>query len=76
MMERQNIAYRVIRCKRKTTALYVKEGEATVRAPFFVTAKEIDAFVTSHHSWILQKQQEQLRLRHKKNSLPLPVKAP
>ena len=66
-MSKQNIIYQIIRCKRKTTALYVKaEGNIIVRAPFFISNEQIDAFVQSHSHWILQKQREQQRLQLQK----------
>jgi len=53
-MNKQSIVYQIIRCKRKSTALYVKEGgNVVVRAPFFVSNEQIDGFVQSHYRWIL-----------------------
>lgn len=66
-MNKQNIVYQIIRCKRKTTALYVKEGgKVLVRAPFFISNEQIDLFVQSHYHWILQKQSEQQNMQLKK----------
>ena len=66
-MNKQSIVYQIIRCKRKSTALYVKEGgNVVVRAPFFVSNEQIDGFVQSHYHWILQKQSEQQNLQQKK----------
>ena len=66
-MNKQSIVYQIIRCKRKSTALYVKEGgNVVVRAPFFVSNEQIDGFVQSHYRWILQKQSEQQNLQQKK----------
>ena len=66
-MNKQSIVYQIIRCKRKSTALYVKEGgNVVVRAPFFVSNEQIDGFVQSHYLWILQKQSEQQNLQQKK----------
>ena len=48
-MNKQSIVYQIIRCKRKSTALYVKEGgNVVVRAPFFVSNEQIDGFVQAH----------------------------
>ena len=66
-MNKQSIVYQIIRCKRKSTALYVKVGgNVVVRAPFFVSNEQIDGFVQSHYLWILQKQSEQQNLQQKK----------
>ena len=68
-MNKQSIVYQIIRCKRKSTALYVKEGgNVVVRAPFFVSNEQIDGFVQSHYRWILQKQSEQQNLQQKKEN--------
>ena len=66
-MNKQSITYQIIRCKRKSTAIYVKEGgTVVVRAPFFISNEQIDAFVQSHYHWILLKQSEQQSLQQKK----------
>ena len=63
-MNKQSITYQIIRCKRKSTAIYVKEGgTVVVRAPFFISNEQIDAFVQSHYHWILLKQSEQQSLQ-------------
>ena len=54
------IAYTLNRSKRKTLALYVRNGEVEVRAPVGVSKKDIDKFVTSKESWITE------RLSHSK----------
>ena len=66
-MNKQSITYQIIRCKRKSTAIYVKEGgTVVVRAPFLISNEQIDAFVQSHYHWILLKQSEQQSLQQKK----------
>ena len=50
----------VIRSRRKTLALQVKEGgEVVVRAPLYVRQREIRSFVEEHLDWI-EKQQRRL----------------
>lgn len=56
----------IIRSDRKTMALEVTPSGLLVRAPLFVTEKQIETFVSSHRQWIekqlakLEKRQEQL----------------
>ena len=50
----------VIRSRRKTLSLQVREGGAVlVRAPLYVRQKEIRSFVEDHMDWI-EKQQKKL----------------
>ncbi len=47
------IPYRLVRSQRKTLAIVVRPGqEVLVRAPFFVSQKEIDRFVDSRADWV------------------------
>ena len=74
-MNKQSIVYQIIRCKRKSTALYVKEGgNVVVRAPFFISNEQIDAFVQSHYHWILQNRVSNRIYSRKKNIFQLPIK--
>ena len=53
--------YKLIRSRRKTLGLEVRNGEVTVRAPLFAARSSIDAFVASHSDWIeerLRREQE------------------
>ncbi len=52
--------FRIVRSKRRTISLEVKEEEIIVRAPYEVSVKDIDAFVNSHRKWI-EKRIEKLR---------------
>lgn len=71
-MSKEQVQYQLIRCKRKSTALYVKNtGEVVVRAPYFVSSALVEAFVQSHKEWVLQKQAEQLRQQKKKEAFSL-----
>jgi len=47
--------YTLIRSKRKTITLYVKDGKVEVRAPLNSPKKRIDRFVASKEKWITQK---------------------
>ena len=49
------IEYTLIRSKRKTMALYVREGALEVRAPLKISKKEIDKFILSKEKWINEK---------------------
>ena len=44
--------FRIIRSKRTTLALEIKDEEIIVRAPQGASVREIDAFVNSHKDWI------------------------
>ena len=47
------INYKIIRAKRKTVSLSVNDKlEIIVRAPYFVSEKEIDEFVFSNEKWL------------------------
>jgi predicted metal-dependent hydrolase len=49
------ITYTLNRSKRKTLALYVRNGEVEVRAPLKVSKRDIDKFVVSKEKWITDK---------------------
>jgi len=46
------MTYKIIRSRRKTIGLQVKDGEVFVRAPYWMTNAEIQSFVIKHASWI------------------------
>jgi len=48
------ITYTLTRSKRKTTAIYVRDGKVEVRAPLHVPVHEIDRFVSEKEEWILK----------------------
>jgi len=50
-----NIAYSLTRSKRKTAAIYIRDGIVDVRAPLKMPIKEIDKFVSSKEEWITKK---------------------
>ena len=47
--------YRIVRAARKTLAVYVRNELVEVRAPVYVSEKEINEFVRRHGDWILRK---------------------
>jgi len=49
------IEYTLTRSKRKTIALYVKNGGVEVRVPFRASKRDIDRFVVSKEKWIRDK---------------------
>ena len=61
-----NMQYIVIRSSRKTVSLQIKNGELTVRAPFFMSDAEIEQFVLSHEDWINKHFEA---ARHRENKL-------
>ena len=42
----------IIRSKRKTLSMELKDGAVTVRAPKWVSRREIDEFIESHQEWL------------------------
>jgi len=46
------VEYELIRTKRKTIAIYIRDGRVIVRAPMRAPVREIDAFVFSKLDWI------------------------
>lgn len=57
------MTYTLIRSKRKTIAIYIKDAAIEVRAPLGLPKREIDTFVAKKEKWIrsnLQKSQEWL----------------
>jgi len=49
------ITYTLNRSKRKTLALYVRNGEVEVRAPLKASKRDIDKYVVSKEKWIKDK---------------------
>ena len=50
--------YTLIRSKRKTVALYIRDGCLIVRAPLKMPIKDIKNFMFAHREWILSKLQK------------------
>ena len=60
------IEYILTRTRRRSIALYVREGVVEVRAPVRILKSEIDKFVVSKEKWIANKlaaSQEQAECR-------------
>ena len=57
---------KIIRSKRRTIAVGVKNGEAVVRAPYYVTKNEIENFVAANAEWIAGRIAEQ-KIKEEKN---------
>ena len=49
----------VLRTNRKTLTLYIKHQKVLVRCPLRATDKEIDEFIHSNHSWIIDRLKEE-----------------
>ncbi|MBQ9679751.1 MAG: M48 family metallopeptidase [Ruminococcus sp.] len=59
--------YTLIKSRRKTISLEVREDGLIVRAPNRTTRKEADAFVQKHASWV-EKQRQKIALRKQQNA--------
>lgn len=46
------VEYQVVRSRRKTMVIHVRHEKVEVRAPLFVSEREIGRFVDSHREWI------------------------
>ena len=46
------INYTLTRSKRKTIALYVRNGAVEVRAPLKIAKRDIDKFIISKEKWV------------------------
>lgn len=68
----ERIGYRVIRSKRRTIAIQIKDNnEIIVRAPLYASSSQILKFVTSKEDWILKhlsakKEEEDVRVLSEK----------
>lgn len=68
--EGKKINYQIIRSKRKTLAIHIKNGKMEVRAPLKMPKTHIDIFVASKEDWItvkLAQSKEELGRRDKFN---------
>ena len=56
--------YQLIRSRRKTVALEIRpDGTLLVRAPYRMTARDIETFLGQHQSWIEKHQKKVLKAR-------------
>lgn len=58
--------FKLIRSRRKTISLQVKDGDIVVRAPLRASKKSIIAFVDSHRDWI---EKQKIKEEEKKKAL-------
>lgn len=65
------IDYTLTRSKRKTIAIYVREGMVEVRAPLKTPIRDIDKFVALKEQWILEKLAKLNRQATKRESFVL-----
>lgn len=59
--------YSLIRSKRKTIVMYINK-EVIIKAPLYLSVKEIDSFIFKHQNWIENKLKS-LEENHKKAAL-------
>ncbi len=53
--------FQLIRSRRKTLAMELREGQVIVRAPRWVSRGEIDRFVQAHQGWLRQAMEREAR---------------
>ena len=53
------MGFELIRSRRKTVSLTVRDGDIIVRAPLGTTEKDAEAFIKKHEAWIKKKTEEQ-----------------
>ena len=57
------LEYELLRSKRKTVGISIKDGKITVKAPKYVNKRDIDSFVEKNREWIEKKLALGLRKR-------------
>ena len=65
------ITYTLYRSKRKTLALFIRNGEVEVRAPLKARQRDIDKFVTSKEKWIADKLAASAELQEQREAFKL-----
>ncbi|MCF0229369.1 MAG: M48 family metallopeptidase [Parasporobacterium sp.] len=50
----EGITYRLVRSRRRTLAMEIRDGELIVRAPLRCSGQDICSFIKAHRSWILK----------------------
>lgn len=66
----EDMEYTLIKSRRKTIAIEIREDGVIVRAPLRTSKREVDAFVAKHADWI-QKQRKKLDARRaERESVP------
>ncbi|MCL2438701.1 MAG: M48 family metallopeptidase [Coriobacteriia bacterium] len=64
-------SYTLIRSKRKTLAIYVRDGEVEVRAPQRASLGQIESFLASKEAWIVRKVAESAQRVKQRDSFRL-----
>ena len=65
-----DFTYTLIKSKRKTISLEVREDGVIVRAPNRTTKREADAFVRKHEAWIVKKREQIAARKTMEQSVP------
>ena len=65
-----DMEYTLIKSRRKTIAVEVRDSGVIVRAPNRTTKREADAFVAKHASWIKRQQEKLASRRAEADTLP------
>jgi len=65
------IEYTLTRSKRKTVAIYVREGRVEVRAPLKMAKRDIDKFVLSKEKWVMEKQAQSSERQEQRENFTL-----
>jgi len=65
------IEYTLIRSKRKTLALYIRNGVLEARAPLKLSVEEIDRFILSKEKWIKPKLSKSIEIQDKREGFKL-----
>ena len=66
----KKIKYELIRSRRTTMAVQIKEGKVIVRAPYSLPLSAIEAFVASHETWIEKHLKEAEKREENRQKLP------
>ncbi len=53
--ETENINIFVIRSKRKTLSLEIRDGLVKARVPYYITDRDIRTFIEKHSDWVIRK---------------------
>ena len=65
------IEYTLNRSKRKTLALYIRDGKVEVRAPLKIPVKNIEKFILSKEKWISDKVRKAIEQTRQRESFTL-----
>ena len=62
--------YKIIRSRRKTLSLEIRDGEILVRAPLFTRKADVESFVAKNEEWILRQLRRQASLHERVDGIP------